>query len=118
MAGQKYGKVEILPTPTGRSNDDKSDLNTIREADGKIYATVENGFEKQFSIYPNDYVRIYMGNKIVEGYYSKYDIVNAVFSLVAHSSSDKSTFIKASPRTAVDIQRLDISVLGDNYKWI
>ncbi|HMQ95787.1 MAG TPA: type II CRISPR RNA-guided endonuclease Cas9 [Candidatus Saccharibacteria bacterium] len=111
-------KVEILPTPTGRSNDDKSDLNTIREADGKIYATVENGFEKQFSIYPNDYVRIYMGNKIVEGYYSKYDIVNAVFSLVAHSSSDKSTFIKASPRTAVDIQRLDISVLGDNYKWI
>jgi CRISPR-associated protein, SAG0894 len=52
-------KVEILPTPNGRSAAEKADFNKIRDENGKIFATEENGFVKQFSLYPNDYVRIY-----------------------------------------------------------
>lgn len=113
-------KVEILPTPNGRSTDEKADFNAIREADGTIYATEENGFKKQFSIYPNDYVRVYLKNKIIEGYYVKYDIVNAVVQLISHDTpgKDASKLIKVSARSATSIERLDISVLGDNYKWI
>lgn len=111
---------EILPTPNGRSANEKADFDTIREADGKIYATIENGFEKQFSVYPNGYVRIYMKNKIVEGYYVKYDIVNAVVQLITHDTpgKDKSKLIKVSARSATEIQCFDISILGDNYRWL
>lgn len=111
-------KVEVLPTPNGRSTEEKANFNEIREADGKIYATKENGFEKQFSVYPNDYMRIYMGNKVVEGYYVKYGISTGQISLLPHSASDKEVLETVVARTANDIHRLDISVLGDNYKWI
>lgn len=112
------GKVEILPTPNGRSADEKASFDAIRDTDGKIYATAENGFEKQFSIYPNDYVRIYMSNRIVEGYYAKYGISDGSLNFIPHSQASKDKLIKISPRAATDIQRLDISVLGGNYKWI
>lgn len=111
-------KPEILPTPNGRSSDEKANFDAIRETDGKIYATAENGFEKQFSIYPNDYVRIYMSNKIVEGYYVKYSISGGQVSIISHSQANKDTLLKIVPRVATEIERLDISVLGDNYKWI
>ena len=109
---------EILPTPNGRSTDEKSNIDAIREADGKIYATAGNGFEKQFSIYPNDYVRIYMSNKIIEGYYVKYGIGNGNLSLLPHSQASKDIFLNSAPKSASSIERFDISVLGDNYKWI
>ena len=109
---------EILPTPNGRSANEKADFDAIREADDKVYATTGNGFEKQFSIYPNDYVRIYMKNKIVEGYYVKYGISNGNLSLLPHSQSNKDTFINSAPKSATEIQRFDISTLGDNYRWL
>lgn len=111
-------QVEILPTPNGRSADEKASFEAIRDKDGKIYATDENGFEKQFSIYPNDYVRIYMSNKIAEGYYVKYGINGGSLYFIPHSQASKDTLLKISPRAATDIQRLDISILGSNYQWI
>lgn len=111
-------KIEILPTPNGRSANEKADFDAIREADGKIYATAENGFEKQFSIYPNDYVRIYMKNKIVEGYYVKYGVANGQMSLVPHTASDKDSLVVIVAKSATEIQRFDISILGDNYRWV
>ncbi len=111
-------KIEVLPTPNGRSAEEKADFNKIRETDGKIYATTENGFEKQFSIYPNDYVRIYMNNKVVEGYYVKYNINGGRVQVISHSETNKENLVALSPKTASDIKRYDISILGDNYKWL
>lgn len=113
-------KVEILPTPNGRSAEEKADFNAIREVDGKIFATEENGFQKQFSIYPNDYVRVYMKNKVVEGYYLKYGIAGGTLNLIPHSQVSKGDLdlLHISPKTASVIERYDISILGDNYKWM
>ena len=111
-------KVEILPTPNGRSVAEKADFNKIRDEKGKIFATEENGFVKQFSLYPNDYVRIYAGNKIVEGYYVGYDIDSGRISLIGHDKADKKNTDRISGGTITSIERYDISVLGDNYRWI
>ena len=111
-------KVEILPTPNGRSAAEKADFNKIRDENGKIFATEENGFVKQFSLYPNDYVRIYAKNKIVEGYYVKYNIANGSISLIGHDKADKKNIDGVSGGTITSIERYDISVLGDNYRWI
>ena len=111
-------KVEILPTPNGRSVAEKADFNKIRDENGKIFATEENGFVKQFSLYPNDYVRIYAGNKIVEGYYVGYDIDSGRVSLIGHDKADKKNTDRISGGTITFIERYDISILGDNYRWI
>lgn len=111
-------KFEILPTPNGRSAKEKESFDKIRESDGRIYATEKNGFIKQFSVYPNDYLRIYMKNKIVEGYYVKYDISTGSMSLVNHNESGKDNLLHASAKAATTIERMDTSILGDNYKWI
>lgn len=113
-------KVEILPTPNGRSADEKAHFDAIREIDGKIYATEENGFTKKFSIYPNDYIRVYMNNKIIEGYYVKYGISGGTLNLIPHSQTSKANLdlLHISPKAASSIERYDISILGDNYRWI
>jgi CRISPR-associated protein, csn1 family len=113
-------KIEVLPTPTGRSKKEKADFDTIRTDDGEIYATLKNGFIKQFSIYPNDYVRIYFGNEIVEGYYVKYNTNDGSLKLIKHSETSKNDndLISKSAKTATLIKRYDISVLGDNYRWL
>ena len=59
-----------------------------------------------------------MSNKIFEGYYVKYGISVGQISLIPHSSSGKDNLVTTVAKTATDIQRLDISVLGDNYKWV
>ncbi len=59
-----------------------------------------------------------MSNKIVEGYYVKYGIGNGNLCLLPHGQVSKDIFINSAPKSAADIQRIDISILGDNYKWI
>ena len=81
-------------------------------------AQKKNGFVKQFSLYPNDYVRIYTKNKIVEGYYTKYDIANGSIALIGHDKVDKKNIDRVSGGAITSIERYDISVLGDNYRWI
>lgn len=100
---EKRGKkiTKILPTPKG-------------------FTDVDDTFTKVASLYPNDYVRFTFGNKIEEGYYVKYGINNGAIQLIHHSSAnkDKDSLIQVSGRSATEIQRFDISILGDNYKWI
>ena len=92
---------KILPTPKG-------------------FTDVDETFTKVCSLYPNDYVRCYFGNKIKEGYYVKYGINNGAIQVIAHgtTSKDKDHLIQISPRSANLIERYDISVLGDNYRWL
>ena len=110
-------KVEILPTPTGRGKDKKVDFDTIRDKNGRIFATKENGFEFVMSVYPNDYMRFYYDDHITEGYYVKYGITGGTISLVEHNNPSKADLdmIHCSVGTATNIRKLNISILGDNY---
>lgn len=111
-------KVEILPTPNGRSKEEKTDYESIKE-NNKIYATPENNFEKLFSIFPNDYVKITQPGKTIEGYYTKYGISNGVISLSRHNSPSKSDTDLLHPTLgpALNVEIINISILGDNYPW-
>lgn len=113
----KSREMEILPTPSGRSKEEKDDFDTIRDENGKIFATKENGFEFIMSIYPNDYVRLTYQDHSTEGYYVKYGITGGTISLVEHNNPSKADLdmIHCSLGAATDVKRLNISILGDNY---
>ena len=110
-------KIEVLPTPKGQSKEEKADFNTIRETDGKIFATEENGFKFIMSVFPNDYIRFSYKDKNIEGYYVSYGISGGQVRLINHNSASKddSDQIRTQVAKAVDIKKLNISVLGDNY---
>ena len=93
--------TKILPAPKGFTDVDKTSI-------------------KVCSLYPNDYVRCYFGNKVMEGYYVKWNISSGVMSIISHYSPGKSKdkLREISPRSATLIERYDISVLGDNYRWL
>lgn len=82
----------------------------------KGFADIDGSFTKIASLFPNDYVRVFFGNKIVEGYYVKYGSASGQMVLIKHSSAGKkeSDLITCSARSAVSIERHDISILGDN----
>ena len=84
----------------------------------KGFTDVNDTFTKVTSLFPNDYVRIYINNKIEEGYYRAYDVAAGQITLLSHSASDAKSTIRVSARSASSIERFDISILGDNYKWI
>lgn len=106
---------KILPTPKGRNKAEKEELNKIRDKDGDIFATPENGFELVATVFPNDYIRVKYASDLIEGYYASYDITNGILRLVPHNQSAKGSYEKVALGSAIDVQRLDISVLGDNY---
>ena len=98
-SGQKITK--IMPEPKG-------------------FTDVDESFEKVTSLFPNDYMRVYFGDQIKEGYYVSYNTNNGSMMIMPHFVADKGTpsLIQVSARSAISIERYDISVLGDNYKWI
>jgi CRISPR-associated endonuclease Csn1 len=82
----------------------------------KGFTDVDDTFTKVATLYPNDYVKIYFGNKVVEGYYVTYDSAAGTISLIKHLSAgkNKDDLVRCSARSAVSIERFDISVIGDN----
>ena len=117
----KRGKIEhfFVPVYTHQVGKNKPTPTKILPAP-KGFTDVDETFTKVCSLYPNDYVRCYFGNEIKEGYYVKYGINNGAMQVIAHStaSKDKDHLIQISPRSANLIERYDISVLGDNYRWL
>lgn len=117
----KKGKIEHFFVPVYAHQVGKN-----RPAPTKIlpapkgFTDVDETFTKVCSLYPNDYVRCYFGNEIKEGYYVKYGINNGAMQVIFHSSvsKDKDQLIQISPRSANLIERYDISILGDNYRWL
>lgn len=89
--------TKILPAPKGFTN-------------------VDETFLKVCSLYPNDYVQVRFENKTDEGYYVKFGINNGAIQLIRHSSpsKDKGSLIQVSARSAKSIQKIKISILGDN----
>ena len=94
----RKGSTRILPTTCG-------------------YDFVDETFIKLCSVYPNDYLIMKKGDEILQGYYIKYDITNAVIAFASNLIAGNSIFDRISCRSLSELHRLDISVLGDNYPW-
>ena len=87
----------------------------------KGFTDVDETFTKVCSLYPNDYVMCkFSENRVEEGYYVMYGIAVGQMVLLPHevSGKDQKTMRSISPRSAASIERYDISVLGDNYRWL
>lgn len=82
----------------------------------KDFTDIDETFEKIASLYSNDYVKVDFGGKIEEGYYVKYNISSGVMAIIKHCApgKDRDSLREISPRSTVSIERIDISILGDN----
>ena len=117
----KRGKIEhfFVPVYAHQVGKNKPTPTKILPAP-KGFTDVDEAFTKVCSLYPNDYVRIYLKNEIREGYYVKYNIANGAMQLLPNYAPGKNqgTFIQVYGKNAQTIERCDISVLGDNYRWL
>ena len=117
----KKGKIEhfFVPVYAHQVGKNKPTPTKILPAP-KGFTDVDETFIKVCSLYPNDYVRIYLKNKILEGYYSGYDISVGTVILYPHFTPSKDIKVanRVSARSATLIERYDIAILGDNYRWL
>ena len=117
----KKGKIEhfFVPVYAHQVGKNKPAPTKILPAP-KGFTDVDETFNKVCSLYPNDYVRCYFGNEIKEGYYVSFNINNGAMQVMSHSAVNKSndSLIQISPRSANLIERYDIAILGDNYRWL
>lgn len=117
----KKGKIEhfFVPVYAHQVGKNKPAPTKILPAP-KGFTDVDETFTKICSLYPNDYVRCYFGDKIKEGYYVKYGSASGQMILLSHASAskDNDTYLTCSARSATLIERYDISILGDNYRWL
>ena len=117
----KKGKIEhfFVPVYAHQVGKNKPTPTKILPAP-KGFTDVDETFTKVCSLYPNDYVRIYLKNKILEGYYSGYDISVGTVILYPHFTPSKDIKVanRVSARSATLIERYDIAILGDNYRWL
>ena len=79
----------------------------------------EDKYEFKFSIFPNDYIKLYFKDKVVEGYYCAYDIANNNVTIIRHNASDKTTGnrLRKGLGKVQNVEFINISTLGDNYPW-
>lgn len=117
----KSGKIEhfFVPVYTHQVGKNKPTPTKILPAP-KGFTDVDETFTKVCSLYPNDYVRIYLKNEIREGYYVKYNVANGAMQLLPNYAPGKNqgTFVQVYGKNAQAIERYDISILGDNYRWL
>jgi len=109
--------LPILPTPKGNSKAEKAEYAKLRNFEGLIMATPENGFEFVARVFPNDYIRVSYPNRVIEGYYIGYDIDNTRISVIRHNQPQKKATIRKVLNGAIDVETIPISILGDNYKF-
>ena len=118
----KKGKIEhfFVPVYAHQVGKNKPTPTKILPAP-KGFTDVDETFTKVCSLYPNDYVMCkFSENRVEEGYYVMYGIAVGQMVLSPHevSGKDQKTMRSISPRSAASIERYDISVLGDNYRWL
>lgn len=84
------------------------------------FSEIDETFKYICGLHPNDYVKIKFEDerKNVEGYYIQYGSSNAAIDLLPMHASGKDQRITCSARLAIKIERYDISILGDNYRWL
>jgi len=117
----KKGKIEhfFVPVYAHQVGKNKPTPTKILPAP-KGFTDIDETFTKICSLYPNDYVRCHFGNEIREGYYASFNINNGAMQVMPHDATNKSndSLIQISPRSANLIERYDIAILGDNYRWL
>lgn len=117
----KKGKIEhfFVPVYAHQIGKNKPAPTKILPAP-KGFTDVDETLTKICSLYPNDYVRCYFGNNIEEGYYVTYDSGSGRITVINAASPNKEGINRhrISPRSATLIERYDISILGDNYRWL
>ena len=117
----KKGKVEhfFVPVYAHQIGKNKPIPTKILPAP-KGFTDVDETFTNVCSLYPSDYVRIYLKNEIREGYYVKYNVANGAMQLLPNYAPGKNqgTFVQVYGKNAQAIERYDISILGDNYRWL
>ena len=120
----KKGKIEHFFVPVyahmiKRGHPEIKPTKILPEPKKGTPTEVDDSFSFVCSLFPNDYVRIHLMGEVREGYYVKYNIANGAMQLLPHYASGKSTnnLIQVYGKNAPKIERLDINVLGDNYKW-
>ena len=118
----KKGKIEhfFVPVYAHQVGKNKPTPTKILPAP-KGFTDVDETFTKVCSLYPNDYVMCkFSENRVEEGYYVMYGIAVGQMVLLPHevSGKDQKTMRSISPRSDASIERYDISVLGDNYRWL
>ena len=118
----KKGKIEHFFVPVyahmiKRGHPEIKPTKILPEPKKGTPTEVDDSFSFVCSLFPNDYVKITLGGEVKEGYYVMYGIAVGQMVLLKHSAPDKSEAKSISPRSASLIERLDINVLGDNYKW-
>ena len=117
----KKGKIEhfFVPVYAHQVGKNKPRPTKILPAP-KGFTDIDKTFTKVCSLYPNDYVRIYLKNEIREGYYVKYNVANGAMQLLPNYATGKNqnTFVQVYGKNAQAIERYDVSVLGDNYRWL
>ena len=117
----KRGKIEhfFVPVYAHQVGKNKPTPTKILPAP-KGLTDIDETFTKVYSLYPNDYVRIYLKNEIREGYYVKYNVANGAMQLLPNYAPGKNqnTFVQVYGKNAQAIERYDVSVLGDNYRWL
>ena len=94
----RRGSNRILPTTCG-------------------YDFVDGTFKKLFSLYPNDYLIMKKGDEIFQGYYIKYNISSSVITYISNIDEGGDKKNETTGRALLELYRLNISVLGDNYPW-
>ena len=84
------------------------------------FSEIDETFKYICGLHPNDYVKIKFEDerKNVEGYYIQYGSSNAAIDILPMQAAGKDQRITCSARLAIRIERYDISVLGDNYRWL
>ena len=117
----KKGKIEhfFVPVYAHQVGKNKPTPTKILPAP-KGFTDIDETFVKVCSLYPNDYIRIYLKNEIREGYYVKYNVANGAMQLLPNYAPGKNqnTFVQVYGKNAQAIERYDISILGDSYRWL
>ena len=117
----KKGKIEhfFVPVYAHQVGKNKPTPTKILPAP-KGFTDVDETFTKVCSLYPNDYVKCYFGDNVEEGYYVTYDSGSGRITVMDAASPNKEGINRhrISPRSATLIERYDISILGDNYRWL
>lgn len=117
----KKGKIEhfFVPVYAHQVGKNKPTPTKILPAP-KGFTDVDETFTKVCSLYPSDYVKCYFGDNVEEGYYVTYDSGSGRITVMDAASPNKEGINRhrISPRSATLIERYDIAILGDNYRWL
>jgi len=109
---KKYYFVPILPHHIPKEKAGEKITKILPSKPG--CTDIDGTFNKEMSIFKNDYVRIHYGDEIKEGYFRFYES-DGRLNLMTQTNAlyDKKTG-RASGSSATLIARFDISILGDN----